>query len=118
MKFEKKKTPVNQIKISGTEILNIDLNQGWEITNLEFDNTCPPNWIDLLTVTFEKQKRGKNKMNEDVSTTPKIDQIASETINPPKMVGWICPVCGRGLSPYTTICPCKGWIDGKWEVTC
>ena len=57
-------------------------------------------------------------MNEDVSTTPKIDQIASETIDPPKMVGWICPVCGRGLSPYTTICPCKGWIDGKWEVTC
>ena len=31
----------------------------------------------------------------------------SDTINPPKMVGWICPVCGRGLSPYTTVCPCK-----------
>ena len=21
--------------------------------------------------------------------------------------GWICPVCGRGLSPYTSFCPCK-----------
>ena len=60
MKFEKKKTPVNQIKISGTEILNIDLNQGWEITNLEFDDTCPPNWIDSLIVTFKKQKKEEN----------------------------------------------------------
>ena len=41
----------------------------------------------------------------------------SETYNPPKMVGWICPVCGRGLSPFTAVCPCKN--DGKgWEVTC
>ena len=41
----------------------------------------------------------------------------SETYNPPKMVGWICPVCGRGLSPFTAVCPCKN--DGKgWEITC
>lgn len=31
-------------------------------------------------------------------------------------VGWICPVCGRGLSPYTAVCPCR---NGKgWEITC
>lgn len=41
----------------------------------------------------------------------------SETTNPPKMVGWICPVCGRGLSPFTSVCPCKG-IGKGWEVTC
>ena len=35
----------------------------------------------------------------------------------PKMTGWICPVCGRGLSPYTSVCPCKEWGKG-WEVTC
>ena len=22
------------------------------------------------------------------------------------MKGWICPVCGKGLSPYTSSCPC------------
>ena len=31
--------------------------------------------------------------------------------------GWICPVCGRGLSPYTSVCPCKGFNPG-WKVTC
>lgn len=26
----------------------------------------------------------------------------------PKMqYGWVCPVCGRGLSPQTMVCPCK-----------
>ena len=24
------------------------------------------------------------------------------------MEGWRCPVCGRGLSPYLTVCPCDG----------
>lgn len=31
--------------------------------------------------------------------------------------GWVCPVCGRGLSPYTSVCPCKGFDPG-WKVTC
>lgn len=30
------------------------------------------------------------------------------------LMGWICPVCGRGLSPYTDSCPCTV----KWEITC
>jgi hypothetical protein len=24
------------------------------------------------------------------------------------MMGWKCPVCGRGLSPYMPVCPCGG----------
>lgn len=40
----------------------------------------------------------------------------SKTINSPAIVGWICPVCGRGLSPFTAVCPCKG--SKGWEVTC
>lgn len=35
----------------------------------------------------------------------------------PYLYGWVCPVCGRGLSPYTVVCPCAN--DGKdWEITC
>ena len=25
-----------------------------------------------------------------------------------KQEGWICPVCGRGVAPWTSFCPCQG----------
>lgn len=31
----------------------------------------------------------------------------AKSYNVPAMQGWICPVCGRGVSPYTAVCPCK-----------
>lgn len=52
---------------------------------------------------------------EDYQTTDGIEWTKAS--DPPKMMGWICPVCGRGLSPFTSVCPCKD--NGKgWEVTC
>jgi hypothetical protein len=34
----------------------------------------------------------------------------------PAQYGWICPRCGRALSPHTNVCPCS---NGKgWEITC
>ena len=42
----------------------------------------------------------------------------AESINwssPPKNYGWICPVCGRGNSPFTSTCPCRP-ID--YRMTC
>lgn len=118
IKPEKKKRSINQIKIAGTEILNIDLNQGWEIINIEFDDWCSSNCIDELIVTFEKV-RGKYKMYDEQNIgTTQSSETESVTTNLPKMIGWICPICGRGLSPYTTACPCKGWLEGKWKVTC
>ena len=27
--------------------------------------------------------------------------------------GWICPVCGRGVAPWTSYCPCQS----DWKIT-
>ena len=48
------------------------------------------------------------------------DEDACEAIRPKDaspfggLMGWICPVCGRGLSPYTDSCPC---VINR-EITC
>ena len=33
-------------------------------------------------------------------------------------VGWVCPVCGRGMSPYAHSCPCRGFGEVTCSVTC
>ena len=33
--------------------------------------------------------------------------MSTEKTSTQNLMGWICPVCGRGLSPFTTMCPCK-----------
>jgi hypothetical protein len=30
-----------------------------------------------------------------------------------KQEGWICPVCGRGLAPWVSFCPCQS----DWKIT-
>lgn len=34
----------------------------------------------------------------------------------PKQMGWVCPVCGRALAPWMSIC--DHGIPAKIEVTC
>ena len=63
-----------------------------------------------------QDRRDFNKLLMETKPMDNIFSGSSETINPPKMYGWICPVCGRGLSPFTSVCPCQG--EKNWTVTC
>ena len=56
-----------------------------------------------------------DKLNEDkVIPEDTIEEHKDIALGGP--VGWICPVCGRGQSPYSTYCPCRGWQTH--EITC
>lgn len=70
--------------------------------------------IDAVRSYYDECDEREESIEERIATTG--GDAKSETTNPPKMTGWICPVCGRGLSPYTSMCPCKGYP--KMEVTC
>jgi hypothetical protein len=49
--------------------------------------------------------------SKTTSVTPELCDCITE--NKPYNHGWTCPICGCGLSPYTSICPC----NQKWEIT-
>ncbi len=53
---------------------------------------------------------------ENISKT---SESVSTTVNKPVQYGWVCPVCGRGNSPFTSTCPCKpiNWEPTNWEPT-
>ena len=36
--------------------------------------------------------------------------MSTDDVKPDKtysLKGWLCPACGKGLSPYVAVCPCK-----------
>ena len=54
---------------------------------------------NVATVTVPVRYRIYNDKNH--SETKLEESKCSSTV-----YGWICPVCGRGLSPYTSECSC------------
>ena len=60
--------PINKIKIRDKDILDISLDQGWEITDIDFDDCRPSNMIDELVITVRKSRRNRleDKKNVEV----------------------------------------------------
>lgn len=63
-----KTKPINRIKIRDKDILDISLDQGWEITDIDFDDCRPSNMIDELVITVRKSRRNRleDKKNVEV----------------------------------------------------
>lgn len=72
---------------------------------------------DALIEEFERYMWDQKELHDAVATINEAPTvIGNEAPTVIGAVGWICPVCGRGLSPYTAVCPCR---NGKgWEITC
>lgn len=74
------------------------LNAAKHIYNIDLGNKTYSS-EEILDILRETIKKDNTNMSEPSSGG---------------LMGWICPVCGRGLSPYTSSCPCA--INR--EITC
>lgn len=50
-----------------------------------YDTNCTTSSSNTTSTTSSNRSENKDKM----------------------LYGWICPVCGKGVSPYTSYCNCK-----------
>lgn len=76
-----------------------------EVFDEYYDTAGNYHWTD--TETGEHIMRNTYTTSSGTKSIPFEEYSKSETINPPKseggLIGWICPVCGRGLSPFTYV---------------
>jgi hypothetical protein len=62
--------------------------------------TMSDNYNPLNTEEYRKLVEEGRKLREEAAARDVKKQ-------PPGLQGWVCPVCGAGLSPFTSVCPCK-----------
>ncbi len=55
--------------------------------------------------------------NEDIIKMSSTNENTLDNFQKGGLYGWICPICGRGNSPFTSTCPCKPWIQNL-DITC
>jgi hypothetical protein len=58
----------------------------------------------------DNQNTGGNTVSRTCSCG-KADEAMDncQMCKPKGMLGWVCPVCGRGNSPFSSTCPCKSF---------
>ena len=81
-------------------------------TTMPSDQNDPPNTEDeiikIVNKALEKEKDLKEEGFKCVKATPEDWRAFFEKKQTPEVsfIGWKCPVCGAGLSPFTSRCPC------------
>ena len=92
-------------------------NRAWERGEVYTEENNEMNESNTYTtICGEPQEINKGSYTYDKTTSGYIDTNPRQI--PAGSMGWICPVCGRGLSPYTTVCPCQGYLTRGIEITC
>ena len=56
--------PINEIEISSKTVINMDVGNGWTITDVWFDHNLPPELIDCVDVRFERIKTSQTERSE------------------------------------------------------
>ena len=84
-----------------------------------FDEFLNNRGISIPTSEQEKKENNEPELNSCViygmdyaELKDNVEEIIK--VPPGGTVGWICPVCGAGMSPYATRCTCRD----KFEITC
>ena len=65
-----------------------------------------------------KMRHATKEENEAVDNYLKEHSEPTGTIRAEKgfaLTGWVCPLCGRALSPWTSMCPC--YLENA-QITC
>lgn len=58
---DENKRPSTKIMVSGFEVITLDINGGWEITKVIFDDEVPAPDIDELIITIKKRQKCLNE---------------------------------------------------------